>query len=34
MDDVMTTEIDLRKALNFIAGIIGWGAIIGLPFVS
>ena len=34
MDDVMTTEINLRKAVNFIAGIIGWGAIIGLPFVS
>ena len=29
----MTTEINLRKALNFLAGVIGFGAIIGLPFI-
>jgi hypothetical protein len=29
----MMTEIELRQALNFIAGVIGFGAIIGLPFV-
>ena len=28
----MMTEINLRKAMNLLAGILGWSAIIGLPF--